>query len=331
MENNDAKRMAARKELARRELERRKGAKPAEEPGMLRKGFDMLNKPSEMSREGLGQLAEMVPKPEPTGNLPLDLVKGAPRIAAETMAEAAPGFIDATSIITAGAAKAVKPIAKGLKMGGRVLSQVGRLSGATPEALQAVSKDASLLLAPGRKAAGKAVGAAADAAKGALRLDQIAEPKKLIDTAEALAKRGKLTPGEAVRARQEVDNLFDSKTITEQAQRRLRKLFDSVAKGSKEIMDADKGFVRGAHAERLRSPVPLTKTGEPRQFITGLLGASALHNPAAALAGAPLYSPLVQALIAAGGGAAVRGLEKVTPAAAVASKNLLEALTKKEK
>lgn len=327
-DNNRAK--AIRAELIRRELDRRNGGQP-QEKGMVRKGLDLLNKPSEMSREGLGQLAEMVPKPEPTGNLPLDLVKGAPRIAAETLAEAAPGFIDAPSILTAGGAKLIKPAAKVAGMVGKGLSRVGQLSGATPEALQAVAKDASVLTAPGRKAAGKAVGAAADAAKGPLRLEQIKEPKKLVETAEALANKGKLTPGEAVRARQEVDGLFESKTITGAAQRRLRAMFDKVAKSDPAIVKADKEFVRGAHAERLRSPVPLNKNGDPRQLVTGALLTSAAYNPATLLA-SPLVSPLLQALLAAGGGAAVRGLEKVTPAAAVAGKNLLQTLTtKKEK
>ncbi len=84
-----------------------------EQPQSLRSvAFEALGEPARLSRAGLTQIAEAVPQPQPTGNLPLDIAKGTPRIAAETLVETAPQFIDQAALLTAGAGAAIRPVAK---------------------------------------------------------------------------------------------------------------------------------------------------------------------------------------------------------------------------
>src|ERR1019366_9700998 len=78
--------------------------------GLIGKGWDFLQKPEQMSRQGLQQIAGMIPEGKITGNLPMDVLRGTPRIAANTMAEAAPGFVSRGALLTAGA----MPVAKGI-------------------------------------------------------------------------------------------------------------------------------------------------------------------------------------------------------------------------
>src|SRR3990167_199115 len=73
--------------------------------GIIQKSWNALGKPEQLSREGLTKLSGMVPNPEPTGNMAMDIMKGTPRVIGDTLAETAPGFVSRGSILTAGALK----------------------------------------------------------------------------------------------------------------------------------------------------------------------------------------------------------------------------------
>jgi len=91
----------------------------------LRSAYQTASKPAEMSAEGLGQLAEMVPKPEPTGNIVKDVLLGTPRIAAESIAEVAPEFIKPEALALGAVAKGAKPLSK---VAGKAATKVGKIA-----------------------------------------------------------------------------------------------------------------------------------------------------------------------------------------------------------
>lgn len=99
-------------------------AQPKEQ-GIVSKAWDAAAIPAQKSREGLDMIAQSETlKPELTGNLATDLIRGTPQVLAETAAEVAPSMIDRTAIATAGAGMA----AKGAGMvAGKVLPKVAPL------------------------------------------------------------------------------------------------------------------------------------------------------------------------------------------------------------
>ncbi len=315
-----------------------------EGPGLLRRGYDALNAPARASERGLNELADLVPHPEPTGNLPLDIAKGAPSILAESglrsLGKVAPTFIDAPSILTAGASAGLKsamkvPAVKQAAVGAGkfVTRNLGKLSGATGEALDDAATKGMEAFKGSRKEAGEAVETAAkNSDKTAHVMDgpvdktvlRIKNPMRFVTRAEQLAEEGRLTPEQALRARQEVDNLFGSSRITMEEQKRLRKVFDGIAKADAGIQKADAAFPKALKAERLRNVLPINAKGEPRVFLGGLgLGAAPFLGPKALLA-APFFSPAAQGLIAVLAGAA--GRASVKPGVATGTQALARVL-----
>jgi hypothetical protein len=100
------------------------------QPGLMGKVWNDLKIPEQMSRSGLNQLAGMVPQGNVTGNLPMDILRGTPKIAADTLAQVAPGFVSRGAIATAGAAKGVQAageipgVSSGLGLAGRSLANI---------------------------------------------------------------------------------------------------------------------------------------------------------------------------------------------------------------
>src|SRR5580704_6173424 len=116
--------------------------------GLMGKAWDLLGKPEQMSRQGLGQLAQMVPEGKITGNMAGDIARGTHRILANTLAQAAPGFVSRGSLLTAGA----MPVAKGIgaaaeAVGPGIAGQLESLSGMKPGLLGKAFKDPSLIFA----------------------------------------------------------------------------------------------------------------------------------------------------------------------------------------
>lgn len=290
----------------------------------LKEGYDLLNKPSEMSREGLNQMAGFLPEVGKTKSAALNFAWGAPRAAAETVAEIAPTFIDAPSILTAGASKVAGKV---LPYVGKGLAQFGHLSGATPEVLETIAKNPGSLFTKGEEAVGDMYKAAKEATPFA---KTARNPKVYINKMEELAKQNLLTPSEALEARKEVSRLFESKAITGERQRYLRGVFGDVVKSDSKLKAADEAMTRLKSVEKARSILPLSASGKPstiRSSAMAAMGGASFLNPAF-LAAVPAFSPAVQGITAALLGAGHQLAS--SPKAAVYAKNLIQALLKKE-
>lgn len=256
----------------------------------LGKIWDALAVPEQKSREGLRMIADAVPKPEPTGNLAMDLAKGTPRVLADTMAEAAPGFVSRGSLVTAGALKGVKAaaavpsIVKAVKgTGATVAKSAEALSGLehqTPGVLTEAAKDGTLIFSKGRKAAGEMFDNVVN--KSNIRPEFMRAPAaKTVDLANEALDAGTLTPEEALWARRALEKVKG--TYTKDVFRGMRDAFDKVAKNIS--AEADAAFTRAVKGEALRSLIRLNKTGGASAFnlVLGMMtgGASlAVTSPA---------------------------------------------------
>ena len=80
---------------------------------LLSLGWESLKKPEELSREGLGMMANAVPSVEPTGKMFRDVALNTPKILAESVAEFAPSFVSREAIALGG-------LGKGLQMASKV-------------------------------------------------------------------------------------------------------------------------------------------------------------------------------------------------------------------
>ena len=312
---------------------------PAPKPGLMGRALDALAVPEAKSREGLKMLASGVPaysgapagalaslplmplmgpmaplapvmgalageklSPSsnvPSGNLIRDLVTGAPRIGADTMAEAAPEFISRDSIVTAGALKGVKAAATPLKVIGRgaakAAESISGLEYKTPGVLKDAAKDATLMLSPGMKKAGELFKDLM--AKGRVResFGRATGSKELLDDAIKALDDGSLTPEEALIARQTLDGI--KKTLPRFSFQKMRDAFDAIAKTKSS--QADAAFSRAVKADELRRVFPVNKLG----------GTSIAKSTLGTIAGAvPLMamSPLVQGATATVVGAGAR-------------------------
>lgn len=265
--------------------------------GMIGKAWDALAVPEQMSRKGLGMLAEMVPNPEPTGNLALDFARGTPRVAAETLAEFAPSFISRGSILTAGGAKTVQALKPLIKVGGRQIAKgaeaVSGLEYKAPGVLVEAAKDAKLITAPGTKAAGQKFAEVMDRTKVRPSIARSTDPHKTIAEGLKALDDGTITPEEGLVARQALDSI--KKSVPKFSFKEMRSMFDSVAK--KISTEADVAFSRGVKADQLRNLLPQNKLG----------GTSIAKTTIGSLGGLlPFMSPAAQGLAATGIGVASR-------------------------
>lgn len=273
----------------------------AEKASFASRTWGALAIPEKMSREGLVKMASAVPGMEPTGNMPLDIAANTPKILAETVAEAAPGFISRGSILTAGALKGAKiaaPIIKGA--GSQIAKGAESISGLeykTPGVLTAAAKDASLLFGKGRKAVGELYTSAIDKTNVRPIFGQAMTHKEILDEALKSAWLGSLTPEEALIARKTLDEA--KRSMPTYSYHEMRKVFDAVAKTISK--GADAAFSRAVKSEALRNILPTNKLGGT-SIMKSALGSIAGLAPLAAM------SPLVQGTVATGAGLAARGL-----------------------
>ena len=132
---------------------------PPDDRGLFKKGWDALQIPSEMSREGWDMLAKRAgPQvaPEYTGNLPRDIAMNTGRVMAETARDTAPGFVDRTSIILGAAGKGLEMgskipwVGKAVRGGGKLLAKgVQKFTGVGDDAVRNVfTKPMELFKAP---------------------------------------------------------------------------------------------------------------------------------------------------------------------------------------
>lgn len=334
----------------------------ADQRSLGRKAWDALAIPEQMSREGLEMLAGMVPKPEPRGKRgtlekvlsplilgttrpqdipdhPLaqegviqDVLEGAPRALADTMAEAAPGFLSRASLLTAGLAKGASKLAPAAKTVMRAIGAQGEeMSGIAPKAagaLEAAYKDSSLMLSKGKKAASPLYEAGkAELDEGANLFQGMYKPEEIVDAAKSyMQKGGKLEPAEALMVRKAYDSLLKSGRYVKDSLFEGRAVADEAAKASGNIAGADAAFQRGLKADALRNVFPQNKYGGASGFKTAL--ATALTQiPGGKVLTAPLFSPATQGAMATAAGIGVRqGLAPLTgnPALAAALAEVLQ-------
>lgn len=301
----------------------RGASKPAAPPQTLAgKAWDALQKPEQLSRQGLTQLAQMIPQGKVTGNLPADLVRGAPRIAADTMAQVAPGFVSRGSILSAGAApaigaigKAAAPLARGVAEG--LEDWAGIRPGGS---LEAAAKDPLLMLRHGKSAAKPLY----EAAQKELPYDQtifkgVADNKSVADKAiDIIDKGGKLEPQEALIARKALD--ATRKKYSGDAFSYYRGKLDGIAKSNADIAKADPTYLQGLRASALRSLFPKNVGGRASPFKVGEALALSQLGPLGKVASLA-FSPA--ALGAGASAAGLAGRIASNPASAVTALQFL--------
>jgi len=301
------------------------------QPSLSSKAYDALAVPEKMSRKGLGQLAQMVPSAEPTGNMARDIALNTPKILAETVAESAPQFISRGSILTAGALKGVKAAAPALKAIGRGVARgaesISGLEYKTPGVLKEAFKNPKLILGPGKA---KAEYEAAKATGGAVRksLSKIPEKISVVKKSLKIAEKGKLNATEALEARKELAAI--KKTVTNEFFRKSTEIFNKVAKPV--FGEADKAYQQGVKSDALRMLLPVNKGGGT-SIAKSALGSIAGMGPLVAM------SPLAQGAAASALGATAKAaaplvnnalnVGAIVPPAIEAAKVLTEKLAKK--
>lgn len=270
------------------------------------KVWDALQVPSQMASRGLKDIASAVPEPTPTGNLPMDLIKGTPKIVANTMAEAAPGFINRTSMVLGAGAKALDALSPVASVVGKgIAGEAESATGAVPGSLQKAWNDPTLIFAKGKSAAKDAYEAGkAELESGANLFKDMYKPDQIIQTAQDyLAKGGTLEPSEALIYRKALDVAGRSRNVVKDSLVGMRSAADEMAKESSNISEGDALYKRGLNAESLRRLVPQNKYGGSSAFKMALMAAlSKMGGPVAA----GILSPAVHGAIATTGGMASR-------------------------
>lgn len=300
--------------------------------GMMGKAWDILSKPEQMSSKGLGELASMIPEGKITGNMASDLARGAPRILANAFAKSAPGFISPGALLTAGA----MPVAKGIgavaeSLGPGIAGQLESLSGMKPGLLGKAFRDPSLIFSKIPKEAREAYQASSQfAQKTSPEVAQTARPLQLVQKLLSKAKSGMIGQDEALAGRKAIDQLWESRTITEDFKNMARRTFDSIVKTSPELKEADTSFSRGKQAAGLRELLPQNKYGGTSAFKTAIMAGMNAMGPAGKL-GMAAMSPAVMGTGATALGAASKPLGALAnnPRLAVAVQQLIRALIDK--
>lgn len=299
--------------------------------GFLNRKTKYLTIPQKLSQQGLSQLAAMVPSPEPQGKpgfletavrsafptatsfvqpgVIQDVAQGAPRVLADTMAEAAPGFVSRGAILGAGASKVAQGLAPIVKGTLRAIGNQGEeLSGIAPRtsgALEAVYKDPSILSASKSDAGPLYEAGKAEMDQGNNLFRGQYKSEKIFDAAKSyLDKGGKLEPAEALLARKAVDDLISRSAAPDELYR-YRDAFAEMTSPSKNISAADVAYQRGRFGDVLSKWAPQNKYGGASAFKMGIataLKAMGLPEPAIGVA----LSPRLQGLAAAGAGMAAR-------------------------
>jgi hypothetical protein len=281
-----------------------------QEPGLIKKGWDALNKPAEMSRDGLNQMMELHTQAqnaiaaktglpigtEPTGNMARDVAANTPRIIGESVAEVAPSFIDRTSILTAGAGMALKGAGK---VAGAALPKVAPMleagSGLQKGTLNAAFKDPGMIADFGGKL--KASQLYNEIKEGASVAPRLRTNAKIASNAiSEMAKGNPLPAPDAFKARKAVRALMKSKQYPMddllEAEKGLTEMVVSSAN------KADQMYVRAIRGEQMRNVSRLNKNG-----TTGPISAAIMAKIPML---APFLSPAVQGGAASAAGAAAQ-------------------------
>jgi hypothetical protein len=303
------------KSAAMRAVASYKAQNPAaqpKQPGMIRQAWDALGKPAEMAKSGLQQMAGLQTDAqnaiaqktglpigtEPTGNMVRDVVANIPRIGAESMAEVAPSFVDRASILTAGAAGAVKGAGM---VAGKVLPKVAPMleagSGLGKGTLEAAYKDPGMIADFGAKV--KASEMYNTIKEGSEIPTHLKTNAGLVKNAvDEMAKGNVLDARDAFKARKAVKALLGAKdsagSFPKDDLYLVKDKLDDMVFSS--VKDADKMYQRAIRGEQMRNISRLNKNG-----TTGPVSAAVMAKIPAL---APLMSPAIQGGAASAAGAA---------------------------
>lgn len=284
---------------ARAEQESKKQT-PSPKQGFGAQVWGALQKPEQMSRQGLQQIAQMIPEGKVTGDLPMDLLRGTPRIAANTMAEAAPGFVSRGSLLGMGALGGLKGLSAIPQVRGAASELAGQLesaAGSPKGTLEHGFESAKNMFGPGKKAASPIYESARPWTVHP-ELQDVFENKQMIEKSMELAKQGKLSPFEAFTARKAVGKLMGKSGYSDDVLTQMRNTFDAIAKTDSKIAQGDVQFATGLKNQSLRGILPKNKYGTTSAFKTGIM--AAVPGVGTAL------SPIVQGAGATGLGALTR-------------------------
>lgn len=307
--------------------------------GIVGQAWDALKVPEQKSREGLKIIADAVPMKEPGSKIyendensprygqwitppPIsDAIVNSPKIAAETLAEVAPGFVSRGAIVGGALAGGTSKIMEALSPAARVVAgEAEKQSGLIYKGknlLTEAFKSPTLMAGPGREAANAIY---SDIQSGGQQIGQTlkstAQPLKFVQKAIGLARNGGLGTDEALAARQELDSIKDS--VTGVFYRSARSILDPIAK--QDYSGADKAYQTAVKSEALRSFSSFNKNGTP----SVVRNAISILNPKTAL----LYTPAIQAGIASALGALYKGATTIPTAGATAITGIAENISR---
>lgn len=329
--------LSENEELELLTLERQKAmaggsAKGPDTRGLGQKAWNALAVPEQLSQQGLNQIAQAVPGYEPQGKpglisktlkavLPIsgilpqgvvqDVGMNFPKVGAETLAKAAPGFVNRASLLTAGAGAAVKfgskipAIISGARdVGAAVEGAAGQgenLAAMKPGTLKAIFQQPSALFKNSKKAAS----ALYETAKSAYsnRLSELTDPKAIIVEAQKLGNS--INPWEAKIVSRAIESQLGGGA--DENLYMMKRGYDAISHSDQTIAQADKLHALGSKIESAQKLLPQNKTGGVSVIKLGEAGAlAAKGGPLGAVAGAQ-FSPMVQGLEAAGAGALNQG------------------------
>ena len=288
------------------------------------KAWQSLAVPEQTAKKLLGGLASQIPEGKITGNMPMDIARGTPRILANTVAQAAPGFVSRPAILTAGAVPLAKGLVKGAAPALRWAGETGEeWAGLKPGTLESAYKDPTLMFSRGKKAASPYYQTVQKEIEGSSLLNNTPSNLRLVNNADKMAQAGRLSEGEALEARKAADALKSNKGINKNWLAQKRKAFDAIAKKSTDISQGDIAYKRGALAQDLRSVFPKNVGGRSSPFKVGEGMVLAKHlGPLGKVLGM-MMSPMVQGGAATGLGAAM----KMSPQTGILIQQLLQRMT----
>lgn len=293
--------------------------------------WNTLGVPAQLANRGLNSIASAIPGAEPTGNKFRDIALNIPKVGAETLAEAAPGFVSRGSMLTGIGAPILGGLGKAAgAMGPGVAGQLESLGGMKPGLLAKEFNDPSLLFARIPQAARDAYKALNPALAESKMVSETPGPLQLVRKAMQGAKAGTLKPEEGFAARKAIDQLWKSRQITEDYKNIARKTLDAVAKQNESIGTADRAFSRGSDAMGLRQILPQNKYGGTSAFKTAIMAALNAMGPMGKV-GMAAMSPIA---MGAGAGALGVGAKALSPLAnnprlAVAVQQVIQNLIQK--
>lgn len=193
-------------------------AQPDSKLGTVKKVWDAAHVPAEMAEKGFNELSNLVPQPEPTGNLPLDVLKGAPSALAKTALEGAgkisSSFITPEAAIGGAVGKGIGAVAKTAPVqklakgaGNLVAKGVEKFTGINPESTAAVFKNPTKLVTAPTKGAVEKAYANSELTKVTETIDDIVEAATSGDAA-SIRRAGNIlrraSPADKIKAGQKL-------------------------------------------------------------------------------------------------------------------------------